>query len=134
MITQYTESYNFPSADIQNIIANKCSLLDEFIIMQTGQYEYSALINNAVTKKCTKYVISRNNSNYSSNYTVKSSDSTFDYNVTNEYYVCSNVGLGKSVSMPVYQGVISYSLVTICVMMCFVVVFKGALFKIFNRK
>ena len=99
MINQYTSSYGSISTDIQNIIANKISLTDSYILMQTGQYEYTALVKNIVTKKTDKYVISRNSgsNNY---YTVTKSSSDFNYTVSNEYYVYSNVGYGKSLSLP----------------------------------
>ena len=52
MIRQYTDSYSSASSDIQNLIANKVALLDQYILMQTGQNEYTALIYNPNTKKC----------------------------------------------------------------------------------
>lgn len=129
MITQYTESYSSPSSDIQSLIANKVRLLDQYILMQTGQYEYTALVYNGNTKECTQYTISRSSSSsYSNYYTVSESDAEFEYIVSNEYYVYSNVGYGKALSLPVYDGIISHSLTIICCFLMFAVVFKGALF------
>ncbi len=129
MITQYTESYSSPSSDIQNLIANKVRLLDQYILMQTGQYEYTALVYSGNTKECTKYTISRSStSSYSNYYTVSESESDFEYTVSNEYYVYSNVGYGKSLDLPVYDGVISHCLMIMCCLAMFAVVFKGALF------
>ena len=59
MITQYTESYSAPSTQIQNIVANKVSLLDQYILMQTGQYEYTALIKNMASKETREITITR---------------------------------------------------------------------------
>ena len=54
--------------------------------------------------------------------------------VDNEYYVFSNIGYGKSLDLPVYDGVISFSLMIISCVLLFAVVFKGALFKCLKRK
>ncbi|MBQ8740739.1 MAG: hypothetical protein IJY79_04225 [Clostridia bacterium] len=129
MITQYTDSYSSPSSDIQNLVANKIALLDQYILMQTGQYEYTALVYNSNTKECVEYTISRSStSSYSNYYTVSESESDFEYTVSNEYYVYSNVGYGKSLDLPVYDGVISHCLMIMCCLAMFAVVFKGALF------
>lgn len=129
MITQYSDSYSSPSSDIQNLIANKVALLDQYILMQTGQYEYTALVYNPNTKECTKYTISRSSSgSYNNIYTLSEATSDFEYTVSNEYYVYSNVGYGKSLDLPVYDGVISHCLMILCCLAMFAVVFKGALF------
>lgn len=129
MITQYTESYSSPSSDIQNLVANKIALLDQYILMQTGQYEYTALVYNSNTKECVEYTISRSSSgSYNNYYTVSEAAADFEYTVSNEYYVYSNVGYGKSLDLPVYDGVISHCLMIMCCLAMFAVVFKGALF------
>lgn len=135
MITQYSDSYSSPSADIQNLIANKCSILDRYILMQTGEYEYTALVYNPCTKKCTQYTISRTSQNgYNNRYKITSKDSTFDYNVTNEYYVYSNDGIGKALNLPVTESVTSFSLLIIACSLMFGIVFKGVLFKCLRLK
>ena len=85
MITQYTNSSGYSSTDstVQTTVANKISLLDEYILMQTGEYEYTALVRNPFTKKTTQYKFTRN-SNYSSAYSLNVSQGEWDYNVTNE--------------------------------------------------
>lgn len=134
-ISQYTTSYSDPTTAIQNLIANKISLLDQYILMQTGQYEYTALIYDPTSKECTQYTITRDSgSSYSTYYEVSQTSADFEYTVSNEYYVYSNVGYGKALDLPVYDGVISHSLIIICLLMLFMVVFKGALFKIFKRR
>lgn len=133
MITQYTNSYGSISSDIQNLIANKCSILDRYILMQTDEYEYTALVYNPCTKKCTQYTISRISSS-NSRYQVRQSDGTFDYEVTNEYYVYSNDGYGKALNLPVTNSVIAFSLLIISCTLMFAVVFKGVLFKCLRLK
>ena len=133
MITQYTDSYSSIPSQVVSIVNNKCSLLDKFIIMQTGDRQYTALIYNVCSKKGKQYVFSRTyNNNY---YTVTESDvSSFDYNVTNEYYVYSNDGIGQTVDLMVYHGATSHAVVIISLFVMFAVIFKGALFKCLRRR
>lgn len=49
MIRQYTNSYSVPSSDVQAVVNARVSLLDRYIIMQTGDYQYTALIQKGVT-------------------------------------------------------------------------------------
>lgn len=135
MVTQYTDSYSAPSSDIQNLIANKVSLLDQYILMQTGQYEYTALIYNPNNKECTEYTISRSSSaSYSNYYKVTEAEADFEYTVSNKYYVFSNVGYGRSLDLPVYEGVQSHAMIIICLVLLFAIMFKGVLFPCLRRK
>lgn len=131
---QYS-SYGSISSDIQNIVANSVSVLDKYILMQTGEYEYTALIQNVANKEVEEITITRNGSNYSSIYSVsRKMVSDFDYSVSNEYYVYSNCGIGKSLDIPSYEGIRTYSITGLTVLVFFAVLFKGALFKCLNRR
>lgn len=135
MITQYTNSSGYSSADsiVQATVANKISLLDQYMLMQTGEYEYTALVRNPFTKKTTQYKFSRNY-NYGSAYNLNVTEGVpWDYTVTNEVYVFSNMGQGRSLDLPVYEGVLSYSLIIICCTLLFAIVYKGVLFKCLDR-
>lgn len=133
MITQYT-TYGSINADIQNLVANSVSLLDSYILMQTGEYEYTALIKNNASKEVEEITITRSSSSYSSGYSVsRASVDEFEYSVSNEYYVYSNCGIGKSINIPSYEGALTYSMVGLTVLIFFMVVFKGALFKCLRR-
>lgn len=135
MITQYTGGYSNPPSDVQNIVANKVSLLDSYILFQTGENEYKAIVYNNASKKGKQYTFSRGNSSYNSYYTVSSSDvDTFEYTVSNEYYVYSNDGVGKSLSLPVMEGVTAHAVVIMCCLVMFAVVFKGVLFKCLRKQ
>ena len=132
MITQYINSSGYSSVDsaTQAVIANKISLLDKYVLMQTGEYEWTALVKNTMSKKTTKYTITRNSSGYSSPYSVSAAENAdFDYNITNEYYVYSNVGQGRSLDLPVHNGVQSHALAIMCCALMFAIVFKGVLFR-----
>lgn len=136
MITQYTESYSSPSTDIQNIVANSVSLLDNYVLIQTGEYEYTALVKNLASKEVEKIVINRTSSSgYNTRYSVtRSVIDNFDYNISNEYYCYSNCGFGKSLDLPVYDGAVAYGLTALTVLVFFGVIFKGVLFKCLKRK
>jgi len=133
--TQYSD-YGSIGTDIQNLVANSVSVLDKYILMQTGQYEYTALIQNVANQEVEKITVTRDSSNYSSKYTVEREiGSDFEYSVSNEYYVYSNCGIGKSLDIPSYEGIRTYGLTGLTVLIFFMVVFKGALFKCLeNRK
>ena len=133
MITQFSD-YGSIGADVQNLVANSVSVLDQYILMQTGEYEYTALIKNLASKDVEKIVIRRDTVNYDKKYYVeRSNGSNFDYNVSNEYYVFSNVGIGKSLDIPSYEGIRTYGMTSLTVLVFFMVVFKGALFKCLKK-
>ena len=135
MITQYTNTSGYSSTDstIQAAVSNKIALLDQYILMQTGEYEYTALVRNPFTKNTTQYKFTRNG-NYSSAYSLNVTKGVeWDFNVTNEVYVFSNMGKGRALDLPVYEGVISHSLIIICCAMLFAIVYKGVLFKCLDR-
>lgn len=133
MIRQYTDNYSSIPSQVVSIVNNKCSLLDKFIIMQTSDRQYTALVYNVCSKKGKQYVFTRpTNVNY---YTVSESDiSNFDYTVTNEYYVYSNDGIGQTVDLMVYHGATAHAVVIVALFIMFAVIFKGALFKCLRRK
>lgn len=138
MITQYTGSYNTPSTQIQNIVANSVSLLDEYVLFQTGEYEYTALIKNIASGDVEQITISREYSGIGSSswYTVEREKvDNFDYTITNEYYTVTNVGQGQALAnIPSHNGILSFAMTGICVLVFFGVIFKGALFKCLKRK
>lgn len=133
--TNQSTDYGSISSDIQNLVANSVSVLDQYILMQTGEYEYTALIKNMASKDVEKIVVTRESSNYSSRYSVtRQNGADFDFNVSNEYYVYSNVGYGKSLNIPSYEGIRTYGLTALTVLVFFMVVFKGALFKCLDNR
>lgn len=136
MIVQHNESNSSPSADIQSIVANSVSLLDQYVLFQTGDNEYTALIKNLASKKVEKITISRaSGTGYNNRYYVEREQvNDFSWNVNNEYYTFSNCGFGKSLDVPSYEGALTYSVVALTVLVFFGVVFKGALFKCLRQR
>ena len=137
MLNQYNDSYSTASSDIQNIVANDVALLEEYILVQTGQYEWTALINTMGINKCRYIRFNRTStSGYNNYYTISRGDYNGDFgaNVDNEYYTYSNIGVGRSLSLPIHETVTSYSVITMCCVLLFAIVFKGAIFKCLKRK
>lgn len=133
MIDQYSEYGSIP-ADVQNFVANKCSLLDRYVLFQTGEYQYGAIVFDPIRKTGTEYLFTRS-SNYNSSYTVRSSKvQEMTYLIDNEYYVYSNDGVGKSLDLPVYSAATAWSLTALCVLVFFGVMFKGVLFKCLRKR
>lgn len=134
-MTQYTDSYSSCPTQIQNIVANDLNILDSYVLMQTGQYEWTAQIEELGTGRTRQLKFTRPGTNYSSYYTVtRTEDIEFNMTIQNEYYVYSNVGYGNSLDLPVWKTTTSFSLMIISCSLLFAIVFKGALFKCLKRR
>lgn len=133
-MTQYTDYGTIPQA-VRDLIANKISLLDSYILMQTGEYEYTALINKPALG-CRQYVVSRTSQfgygQYA--YTVSESQGVWDYTVTNEYYCYSNVGYGPALSLPVADLSVAHASVIMACALMLAIVFKGVLFPCLRKR
>lgn len=129
-MVQYTDYGTVPQA-VRDLVANKCQLLDQYILMQTGQQEYTALVRNPVTKETIQYRIYRVN-NYNT-WTVVQTFGVWEYTVTNEYYCYSNIGYGAALDLPVVEGIQAHAAaVFVCVLML-AIMFKGVLFPCLDR-
>lgn len=136
MITQYSTSYSSASSDVQNIVGNSVSLLDKYVLVQTGDNEYTALIKNVASKEIEQITISRQPATgYNNRYVVdREIVKDFSWNISNEYYAYSNCGFGKSLDIPAYQGALTYGVTALTTLVFFAVIFKGALFKCLRLK
>ena len=130
-MTQYSEYGSIPQA-VRDLVANKCALLDQYILMQTGQQEYTALIRSPNSKKVKQIRVYRT-SNYNT-YQVNISDGVWDFTVNNEYYCYSNIGYGSALTLPVVEGVSAYGTVILASALMFAIVFKGVLFPCLKKR
>lgn len=130
-MTQYTDYGTIPQA-VRDLVANKISLLDSYILMQTGQNEYTALINKPGLNTCQKIRVYRTN-NYNT-YAVEVTEGKWEYRVANEYYCYSNVGYGASLDLPVVDGVTAHATVILACALMLAIVFKGVLFPCLKGK
>ena len=129
-MTQYNDYGAIPQA-VRDLVANKISLLDSYILMQTGEYQYTALVNKPALG-CKQYTIQRTN-NYGQ-YTVRETVGTWDYTVTNEYYCYSNVGYGSALALPVTELSIAHASVIMSCALMLAIVFKGVLFPCLKKR
>lgn len=131
---QYLNSSSIPSQVI-NISNNKVGVLDDYILYCTGEYRYSLLTKSRLPGQTAKlYTFSRTSSSGDRYYTVSFTDNVpFEYNVSNEYYVYSNIGYGQALTPVCWQGIQTFSLAGITCALFLGIVFKGGLFKCLRR-
>lgn len=111
---------------VQDLVANKVSLLDQYMLIQTGENEYTAQILNTSTKEVQQVRVFRDG--YDSPWDVDISDGSWEWVISNEYYCYSNVGYGSSLDLPVMEGVTAHATIIMCCALMFAIVFKGVLF------
>lgn len=130
MENQYLNTSSIPSQVI-NISNNKVGVLDDYILYSTGEYRYSLLTKSRLPGQTAKlYTFSRSGSSGDRYYSVTFTDNVpFDYHVTNEYYVYSNIGYGQALRPVCYDGIQTFSLAGITCALFLGIVFKGGLFK-----
>ena len=131
MMEQYAVAGSVPQL-VQDVVANKIQLLDEYVLFQTGEYQYSALIHDLVTDDVTQITFTRSG-NYNA-YTVEETEGVWAWKLTNEYYCYSNLGYGAALDLPVMEGVQAHASVVFTVVLMFLIVFKSALFPFQKRR
>lgn len=132
MITQYSTG-DVPS-QVAQLIQNKLGVMDEYILMPTGESRYDCLIRNRVSKSVRRISVSRESSSYSSRYVVNVyTDQEWAYSVSAEYYVYSNIGYGRGLEPTVWAGMRTYALAGMCCALFLAIVFKGVLYRCVRR-
>lgn len=130
MMQQYS-SYGIIPEEVRSLIASNVSPLDSYVLMQTGENEYTGLIKNNASKNIEQIIIRNTDGVYTVS---RDAGANFEYEVTNEYYVYSNCGVGHALEIPSYGGIQMYAIVGLCCLVFLMVVFKGALFKWLGKK
>lgn len=131
-ITQY-DNQSVPSV-AKNLFYSKIGVLDQYVIMSTGENEYTLLAKNIVDDTVRQYEITRIKNSYENYYDcIEVSNPTWDYTITHEYYVYSNTGMGIMETLPVHAIISSWSMVGIVCIAALAVVFKGALYPCLRR-
>lgn len=128
-MTQYNYYSEIPDR-ILEIVASRCRVLDEYIVFQSGEAEYVAMIRDMVTGDVTQLLFRRSASGV---YSMIESAGVWEWNITNEFYCYSNVGLGSVLDLPVYDGVQAHFAVVFTVVLMFLVVFRSSLFPFGKR-
>lgn len=131
MIVQYEEYSSIPQA-VRDVVANKVSLLEYYVLCQTGENEYTALIYNPASTKCREIIVTRGN-NYNQ-YSLYERTGEWAYTINNECYVYSNIGKGAALDLPVIAGVTAHSGMVLSCILIFAVMYKGVLFPWLKRR
>ena len=126
MIAQYNEYGSVPSA-VCNLIASKIKALDQYVLMMTGENQYTALVHNPLSGETVAYVVQRA-ANYGSWTVEKQVSQEWNVAVLNEYYVYSNVGYGTVLDLPVHEAMTAHGVSILTITLLFAVLFKGVLF------
>lgn len=132
MITQYSEYGTVPSAAL-NLMYSKISVLDEYIICRTGENQYTAMIRSPATKETTEIVVQRVGTGYTNTWEVTEQPSNWGYNVKNEYYVYSNIGIGTMQVLPCHEITQTYCMAGFICVLFLAIMFKGVLFPCLRR-
>ena len=126
------ESYSPIPQEVKEVTDNKIKLLDEYILFQSGEFEYTALIHDLITDETRQLTFSRAPEELI--YAVHETDGLWTFTVSNEVYCYSNVGLGAALDLPVIDGIQGYYSVLVSVVLIFLVVFKSTLFPFHKKK
>lgn len=132
MVTQYSEYGTVPSAAL-NLMYSKISVLDEYLILRTGENQYTAMIRSPATKETTQIVVQRVGTGYTNTWELTEQSSDWGYSVTNEYYVYSNIGLGTMQVLPCHEITQTYCMAGMICVLFLAIMFKGVLFPCLRR-
>lgn len=134
MLTQYYDPRTISSTYL-DVFYSKIGVLDSYVICQTDENQWGCLIYRIPSKECVQYTITKTGNNYG-DYTYRLSEqaSEWQYNISNEIYCYSNVGLGKMAILPCHEIMTSWGVTVLTTVVMLAVVFKGALFKCLRRK
>ncbi len=124
---QVSDARSTISSTYLNVFYSKLRPLDEYIICQTDDNEYTMLVRNMVNHDDVKeYVIYRTGTNAS--YQMYESESTWSYDISNEIYVYSNIGYGTMSVLPCHEIMIAWSIIVALCCGALWVMFRGGLF------
>ena len=127
---QYSEPSPIPET-VREITANRCRLLDRYVLFQSAAREYTALIQDPVSGKVTQLLFWLDDEGQ---YGVMEIDGTWEYTIHNEYYTYSNLGFGSALDLPVMDGIQAHAAVVFTVCLMFLVVFRSLLFPFRKRR
>lgn len=128
MIIQYSNNgiYSMPSSTVTNYFKNYIMPTDSYIIMQTGQYTWSCVVDRVVGND---YIIRVTRPSGSGSYTVTNTVTTdTTYLVSNDFYVYSNLGIGNKLDID-YSSFICGFLAVLCGVLAFKSIFGGCLLR-----
>lgn len=115
-MNQYIDSYSTAPAQVISVLENKIGVFDQYFLMQTGQYVWTAWVKSPIRQEYDVYTFTRGSKNsYAYSLSISSSGS-MEANFSNEMYVYSNMGLGGSLICSQLDYFIAYSsMAIICI-------------------
>lgn len=133
MLTQYYEAGTISSTFL-DVLYSKIGALDRYVITQTGDGQYGCLVYRIPQKECVMYTITRTGSSYGNYYyNLTERESTWEYDIDNEIYCYSNVGLGKMAVLPCHEIMSCWGVAILTCALALAIVFKGVLFKCLRK-
>ena len=126
-MTQHESNSTIPQA-VRDLIASKVGLFDQYMLMQTGDSAYTALIRNTTTQDVQQIAVYRETAYNGPWRVVYIDDSSWAYTMSNEYYVYSNVGYGTALDLPVVEHFTAIASGVLACALMLAILFKGVLF------
>lgn len=115
-MNQYIDSYSSAPAQVISVLENKIGVFDQYFLMQTGQYVWTAWVKSPIRQEYDVYTFTRGNQHSYSYFLSASSSASLDANFSNEMYVYSNMGLGGSLTCSQLDYFTAYSsMAIICI-------------------
>lgn len=133
MLTQYYEAGTISSTFL-DVFYSKIGALDRYVITQTADGQYGCLVYRIPQKECVMYTITRTGSNYGNYYyQFTETPSTWEYDIDNEIYCYSNVGIGRMDVLPCHEIMVCWGVAIMTCALALAIVFKGVLFKCLRK-
>ena len=127
-MNQYIDSYSIAPSQIISVLENRIGIFDQYFLMQTGQYVWTAWVKSPIRSEYDVYTFTRG-SQYSSSYSLSiSSSASLDADFSNEMYVYSNLGVGGSLTcsqLPYFTAYSSMAIICIISIYTFFRVLKN---------
>lgn len=133
MLTQYRDAGTISSTFL-DVFYSKIGALDRYVIAQTSENQYSCLVYRIPQKECVMYTITRTGSNYGNYYYhLSEKESTWEYDIDNEIYCYSNIGLGRMDVLPCHEIMTCWGVAILTCALALAIIFKGVLFKCLRK-
>lgn len=133
MLSQYLDAGTISNTWL-DVFYSKIGALDRYIITQTADGQYGCLVYRIPQKECVMYTITRTGSNYGNYYyQFSETPSTWEYDIDNEIYCYSNIGLGRMDVLPCHEIMTCWGVAILTCALALAIVFKGVLFKCMRK-
>ena len=126
-MTQMSDARSSIATAYLNLFYSKLRPLDEYIICQTDDTEYTMLVRSAVDHDdVMEYVIYREGNTMP--YLLDFYPGEWEYSISNEVYVYSNIGIGTISVLPCHEIMIAWSVIGALCVGALWLLFRGGLF------